>query len=109
MIDEELGKGIAQQMHQHWIGPELEVRAKAGKLPPDFQIRRCLIRLPKNAMPIVEFNEEVVLRAKVKVPDECDPKPGDTAYLGDIEYVERVYPPEVDGVRVAFFYAQWVG
>lgn len=109
MIDEALGKAIVQQMHQHWIGPELEARTRAGNLPPDFQIRRCLIRLPRSAKPIVEFNEEVTLRAKVKVPDGCEPQLGDIARLDNIEHVERVYPPEVDGVRVAFFYAHWVG
>lgn len=109
MIDEALGQAIVQQMYQHWIGPELEARTRAGTLPPDFQIKRCLIRLPKDAKPIVEFNEEVRLCAKVKVPNDCDPKAGDFARLDDIEYVERVYPPEVDGIRVGFFYAQWVG
>lgn len=109
MIDESLGRAIVQQMHQHWIGPELEARTRAGILPVDFQIKRCLVRLPKNAKPIVEFNEEVTLRARVKVPEDRQPTAGDIARLDDIEYVERVYPPEVDGVRVGFFYAQWVG
>jgi hypothetical protein len=108
MIDEATGQAIVRQMHQHWIGPELEARARAGTLPADFQIRRCLIRLPRNAKPIVEFNEEVTLRARVKVPADCEPKAGDIARLDDVEYVERVYPPEAGGVRVAFFYAQWV-
>lgn len=109
MIDEEASKAIVRQMHQHWIGPELDARAKAGSLPQDFRITRSLIRLPKNGKPIVEFNEEVSLSARVKVPDDCEPTAGDTACLDNIEYVDRVYPPEVDGVRVAFFYAQWVG
>src|SRR5689334_13166656 len=109
MIDEDAGKTIVQQMHQYWIGPELDARTKAGKLPPDFKIRRCLIRLPNNAKPIVEFNEEVSLSARVKVPDDCEPKVGDIIFLDNVEYVDRVYPPKVDGNRVAFFYAQWVG
>ncbi len=108
MIDEALGRAIVRQMHQHWIGPELEARTCAGTLPADFQIKRCLIRMPKNAKPIVEFNEEVTLRAKVKVPEDRQPKAGDIARLDDIEYIERVYPPEVDGIRVAFFSAQWL-
>jgi hypothetical protein len=85
MIDEPLGRAIVQQMHQHWIGPELEARSLAGTLPADFQIKRCLIRLPKNAKPIVEFNEEITLRAKVKVPEDRHPKAGDIARLDDIE------------------------
>ncbi len=110
MIDEETGKAIVRQMQQHWIGPELERRSKAGTLPPDFQVRRCLIRLPMNAKPIVEFNEEVVLTVKAKVPPLTrEVKAGDIARLDDIEYIERVYPPEVDGTRVAFFYAHWQG
>ncbi|MBX9625759.1 MAG: hypothetical protein K2X82_18310 [Gemmataceae bacterium] len=109
MIDEALGRAIAQQMYQQWIGPELEARTRAGTLPADFQIERCLILMPKNTKPIIEFNGDVILRAKVKVPADRQPKAGDIARLDDIEYIERVYPPEVDGVRVAFFYAQWVG
>jgi hypothetical protein len=72
MIDEATGQAIVRQMHHHWIGPELEARARAGHLPTDFQIRRCLIRLPTNAKPIVEFNEEVTLRARAKVPGDCE-------------------------------------
>ncbi|QEL14826.1 hypothetical protein [Limnoglobus roseus] len=110
MIDEALGKAITQQMHQHWIGPELEARARAGGLPADFQIRRCLVRLPVNAKAIVEFNDEIVLIAKAKVPPLTrEVKKGEIVRLEDIEHIERVYPPEVDGVRVAFFYAHWVG
>lgn len=109
MIDEATGRAIMQQMNQHWISPELERRSKAGTLPPDFQIKRCLIRLPVNAKPIVEFNEEVVLTARAKVPPLTrEVTAGDIALLDDIEYIERVYPPEVDGARVAFFYAHWV-
>jgi len=70
-------------MNQLWIAPELEARRKAGKLPPDFQIRRCLIRLPRSAKPIVEFNEEVTLTARVKVPDGREVNSGGIAYLED--------------------------
>jgi hypothetical protein len=108
MIDEATGQAITQQMHQHWIGPELEARIRAGTLAADFQIRRCLIKLPQGSKPIVEFNAEVKLRAKVKLPGHCKPEAGDVASLDDIEYIERVYPPEVGGVRVAFCYAHWV-
>lgn len=107
MIDKSLGEAIVRQMHQHWIGPELDARNRLSTLPAEFQIRRCLIRLPKNASPIVQFNDEFSLSAKVKVAAGRHPVAGDTAWLDDIEYVERVYPPEVNGVRVAFFYAQY--
>ena len=109
MIDKSLGNAIAGQMYHHWIGPELEARARVGTLPLDFQMKQCLIRLPSNSRPIVEFNEEVALKAKVKVADDCEPKVGDTARLDNIQYVERIYPPEIDGKRVAFIYARWVG
>src|SRR5947209_2309993 len=109
MLDAEMGKAITQQMSQHWIGPELEARAKAGTLPSDFQIKRCLIRLPIGSPPIVEFNEEVKLSVRVKVPDGREVKVGEAAYLHDIERIEGVDAPEVDGVRVAFFYAHLVG
>jgi hypothetical protein len=109
MIDAETARAISQQMYQHWIGPELEARSKAGTLPVDFDIKRCLIRLPVGSPPIVEFNEEVKLSARVKVPDDREVKVGDPAYLHDIERIERVEPPDVDGVRVAFFYAHRIG
>ena len=108
MIDEGMGSCILHQMYQNWIIPELEARVGANTLPPDFQIKRCLIRLPKNAPPIVQFNEETTLTARVKVPIDRDVKIGDDAWLEDIEYLERVQPPELNGVRVAFFYAHWV-
>ena len=102
MIEEATGNGILQQMYQHWIGPELESRAKSGRLPVDFQFRSCLVRLPANAKPIVQFNEEVTLRVRAKVSNDCNPVIGDIAHLEHVEYIDYAYCPEVDGVCVGF-------
>jgi hypothetical protein len=109
MMSEEAAAGFARQIHELWVGPELEKRQKAGTLPAGFHIAKVLIRMPQDAPPIVEFNEEIGWEAKVKVPDGREIRPGEPAYLHDVERIESVEPPKVGGVRVAFVYLFWNG
>ena len=97
-------RNLLVQAHELWIGPELESRRAAGDLPPDFRLFRCLIRLPQSSPPIVEFNEEISWITKVKLPEPLAVKHGDPIYLENIERIESVEPPKVDGARVAFVY-----
>ncbi|MFH1690691.1 MAG: hypothetical protein ABIE42_10730 [Candidatus Eisenbacteria bacterium] len=104
-----MGKTFFEQVHQLWIEPEICRRREAGKLPDAFQIRRCLILLPPEASPVVLLNDEIGWRAKVKFPEARTTKVGEPISLGDIERIEDVSPPEIDGKRVAFIYVYWTG
>ena len=109
MLNEAATKNLFDDVHETWIGPEVERRRTAGKLPQDFAIRRCLIRLPDDSVPIVEFNEEICWDALAKIPEGTQPKVGDPLLLTQVERIETVLPPTVDGKRVAFFYLFWTG
>lgn len=97
-----LAQGFFRQMQEHWIQPELDKRLAAGTVTPDFVVKQCLVRLPKDVSPIVEFNEEVSIHAIVKVPDEVNPAAGDSAHLDQIERIVRIDPPLYNGQRVAW-------
>ena len=104
MFDEGFIRNFTRQIHGLWIGPELEKRREAGRLPEGFLIGACLIRLPPGLPPVVEFNREISLRAWVKLSEGTAVRAGDAVYLWDVQQVESVEPPTHDGKRVAFVY-----
>lgn len=108
-MSEDPGKGFGETIHAMWIGPEIEKRAREGRLPPDFRIYRCLIRMPQAAPVIVEFNEEIAWMAKVKVAGGRAIQPGEPAFLHDVEQIEDVEAPTVEGTREASVYLFWDG
>lgn len=108
MLDEEGYRNFFNQIHELWIEPEIERRRQSASLPEDFLIRQCLIRMPSDKSPIVEFNEEIGWTAQVKRGDEGPFEVGQAVYLSDIVEVEDVDAPEVDGKRVAFVYLSFV-
>lgn len=108
-MDTEVQSKIWQEIHHTWVEPELEKRRASGNLPDDFKIRECLITLPKGYSAVVAFNNEFGWRAKAKRGDGAEFIPGEAVYLHEIHEIETVYPPEVDGQRVAFIYIYWNG
>ena len=109
MINDEGVIKLFEQSLKLWIEPEIAKRKRENKLPSDFKIDQCLIRLPQNSPPIVEFNQEGGLIARVKVRDPESIKKGDPVYLHQIERIETVEPPTVNGEKVAFIYLKWTG
>ncbi len=109
MLDEEGARNLFKQVDSLWIQPEIEGRRAAKRLPENFRIRQCLIRLPLHSPPIVEFNAEIswVVRAKVAPPESINV--GDPVYIENIQEITAVQPPEFDGTRVAFLYLYWNG
>lgn len=96
-------------MHKLWIQPELSRRAQAGTLPKDFRISRCLIRLPRDRAPIVEFNEEVHWIASARRPPGTAIEKGQKIFVHEIIEITAVMPPTVDGQRVPFVYLYGTG
>ena len=110
-LDEQASQRMFHQTHSIWVEPELRRRRERGELPLDFQIRRCLILFPQEKAPIVHFNEEVPWDGFVKLTPSAKLEPGDSVFLSQVERIENVNPPEVDGKRVAFIYLypSWQG
>jgi hypothetical protein len=77
--------------------------------PEAFKIYNCLIKLPHDAPPVVEFNEEIHWLAKAKPGGIDGFTPGDPVYLDQLDRIETVEAPEVGGKRVAFLYLFWAG
>lgn len=109
MINDEGAKNLFEQILKLWIEPEIENRKKENKLPSEFKLDQCLIRFPKSSPPIVQFNQEGGLIAKVKVRDPQRIKKGDTVFFHEIERIETVEPPTFNGEKVAFIYLKWTG
>lgn len=108
-MDTEIQSKIWQEIHDTWIEPELEKRRVSGNLPDNFKIRECLITMPKDRAAVVAFNDEFGWSAKAKRGDGSEFTPGAVVYLHEIQEIESVYPPEVDGQRVAFIFIYWNG
>lgn len=109
MLDETGLQNLFDSVHRLWVEPELTRRREAGSLPEDFKIRRCLVRLPKDHGPIVEFNEEVTWHAKAKAAKGVEFVKDEPVYLSQVDYIETVEPPSHEGVRVAFLFLYWNG
>jgi len=109
MLDAEGMQNVFDQIDKLWIEPEVNRRTEAGKLPDDFKIFRCLIRLPHNKSPIVEFNDEIGWTAKAEPAPGKEWVPGKPVYLHEIDKITTVQPPEDDGVRTAFVFLFWTG
>lgn len=109
MSNQEFVQNMYKEFNRFWIEPEILQRQKNGTLPTNFKIYRCLIRLPKFLPAIVEFNEEIRWSAKAKLAPGVTGRIGSPIYLHEIQEIETVSPPEVDGQRVAFIYITWAG
>jgi hypothetical protein len=109
MLDEQAVNNMFDQIDKFWVLPEINKRKQNNKLPEDFKIYQCLIKLPKDTIPIVEFNDEIKWVAKVKFDSELPIKKGDPIYLHNIKKIEAVESPEINNIRVAFVYFYFTG
>ena len=109
MPDEKCVQNIFDQVHKLWIEPEVTRRKQTDSLPEDFRIFCCLIRLPKDRSPIVEFNGEIGWVASAKIAPGVSFKEGQPVFLHEIQEIAAVSPPKVNGQRVAFIYLFWTG
>ncbi len=109
MFDDEGKKIFFQELHKHWIEPELSNRRATGSLPENFMIYRCLIKLPHDNPPIVEFNDEIGWLTKPELAPGISMEEGQVILLHEIRGVKEVLPPEINGKRVAFIYLFWNG
>jgi len=109
MLDEAGVQTLFREIHELWVEPELMKRRAVKTLTREFRIRQCLIKLPPHAPPIVEFNEEITWLVTAKKPLGLEFEKGQPVHISDIESIESVAPPEVDGKRVAFFFVHWTG
>lgn len=104
MLDAEGLKNFFEQIHGMWIEPEIAKRKANGELPDGFQIFRCLVRLPQNKAPIVEFNDEIGWVVEAQTAPGTTFTEGQDVYLHNIQEIVAVQPPLVDGLRVAFVF-----
>jgi len=109
MLNQEAASRSFTDVHKVWVAPEWQRRVDRGELPEGYRIRRCLILLPRGRDPIVKFNEEISWEGVAELSYPETRKIGDPVYLSDIDRVDTVVPPTVDGVRVAFVYLFLIG
>ena len=90
------------QISDLYIKPELVERSKVS--PIDLSdVRKVLIKLPKNCDPIVEINEEAQFLYAVE--DPIARTAGETLESHEIMAIKEILPPKVDDHSVAFIYA----
>jgi hypothetical protein len=109
MLDQEGVANLWKSIDATYIQPEVERRRQAGQLPENFKVYQFRILMPKQRAAIVQFNEEVEWQAVAKRGDGQDFIPHTSVYLHELERIESVEPPEVDGQRVTFIFFGWDG
>jgi hypothetical protein len=110
MLDEAGSQNFFNHTHDLFIRPELDTRKLENRLTDDFRIRECLIRLPQNKPPIVEFNNEFGWDLEnPELAPGITLEPGKPFYLHELVSVGKVLPSVVDDKRVAFVYIFWTG
>ena len=109
MFDEKAAGNLFDQIRKLWIEPELSRRKQIGNLPQNFIVSRCLIRLPNDKPPVIEFNEEIRWIVSAKKASGTSFEKGQPIFLHEIQEIAAVSPPEVNGQRVAFVYLSWSG
>src|SRR5260221_10019353 len=91
----EAHKRTFDQVHDMWIKPELARRRAAGQLADSFVIKSCLIRMPKDKAPIIDFNDEIMWEFQAEVSPAIH-SAGDPILLHNIKRITGVVPPKVD-------------
>ncbi|MBE7552458.1 MAG: hypothetical protein HS126_15420 [Anaerolineales bacterium] len=98
-----------EELLAEWVEPEVIRRKSEGSLPKDFKMYRCLIKLPKEQPPIIEFNDEISWRLTIKLAPGVSKREGEIILLHEVEAIEYASPPEIEGKPVAFVYLYWDG
>lgn len=109
MPEDEATLNLWTQLNNQWVGPEIERRKAEGRLPNDFRIRHCLIKLFGDQQSIVEFNDEIHWIVKAKKPLGLAFKSGSPVFLSQLERIISVERPTVDAKPVAFLYIHSAG
>ena len=109
MLDPEGARNLFDQIQKIWIEPEIMRRQQTGTLMKGFRIRHCLIRLPTDKPPIVEFNDEIHWIASVKKSPGTSFEKGQQVFIHEVEEIRTVQRPEVNGKPVAFVFLHWEG
>jgi hypothetical protein len=104
--DPEFKENLIKSFRDNWIVPEI---VRRGADPDTFQFHRCLIRLPQEHPPIVEFDEEVELVSSYEAAPGQIFSPGELVGLHQIKRFTKVQRPEFENVPVAFALVVQIG
>jgi hypothetical protein len=92
-----------------YFEPELSSRKAAVKLPEEFKVFECLIRLPENSNPIIEFNDEIGWEAEPLLVSGNNLVVGQPYFAHDVVGLKKILPPKVEDKYVAYIYFFWNG
>lgn len=109
MLDAEGAKNVWQWVDTTYIQPEAARRRLSGEISEEFKLYQFRVLMPTGQAAIVQFNEEVHWIAKAKRGDNKEFVPNTDVFIYELDRIESVEPPEVDGQRVAFIFFGWDG
>jgi hypothetical protein len=104
MLGPEGAKNFFDQIMQLWVNPEVSRRKQEGTWPDCFLINKCLITFPKGKSPIVKFNDEANLVARIKIAPGTSFQKGQPVYVHEVQYIDSVMAPKYHKKPVAFVY-----
>ncbi|MGC2236178.1 MAG: hypothetical protein WA584_08455 [Pyrinomonadaceae bacterium] len=109
MMSEEGIKNLWEWVDKTYVQPEVQRRRQNDLLPDDFKIRQFRILMPKNREVIVQFNDEIDWIANAKRGDGQEFIMNTPVYIYELDKIESVEPPQVNGERTAFIFFGWDG
>jgi hypothetical protein len=109
VLDDVGRQNLFDSIHRIWIAPELKRREELGILRSDLKISSCLIRLPRNQSPIVEFNNEISWTVETIPVSEAGFTEGQLVRLADVKSIKGVCRPSVNEEPVAYWFLFWNG
>jgi len=101
-FDDNIKKSIYDQFLTIWVQPEIENRKELGLLPHSFNLysndlyAAQVIFFPDNRNRIIRLNDEVIVRAKVKLKEPLNYSVGDKININQFESYENFVLAEED-------------
>ena len=108
-MDADFGSKLVENTLRDFIRPEIDRRRAEGTMSSGFSWNKALVRFPSDSKPMVSFNGEFGLEARVATRENPNWAEGQSVTLFDLERVKAVAPISFDGVPVAFLYMEYRG
>jgi hypothetical protein len=96
-------------VHNTYIQPEIDRRRHSGQLRDTIKVWECLVRLPANDVPIVQFNDEVGWEAESELVDGREVIKDRVYYAHEVLELKKIQPPKIKDEYVSYIYLFWEG
>lgn len=95
-----------QELTHSIIKKETDSLREKGLIDNNYRVLQCLIKLPPNSEPIVEFNDKIKW---IMQSNTAHMKENQAVYIWDIKKIKNVEFPKYKGLKVAYIFFYYSG